>query len=98
MHWHCAGAGCVCRGRHIVEMTAITMIATHANASQNVASEIAMTLPYARTVPDQASVSLSHSATGSVILARAAAGAKSWSPPSMVTIRLGTRAWESTAA
>lgn len=59
-------------------MTAITMIATHANASQNVPSEIAMTLPYARTVPaDQVRVSRIHSATVSVILARAAAGAKS---------------------
>ena len=47
-HWHRAGAGCVWRGRHIVEMTAITMIATHANASQNVASEIAMAFPYMR--------------------------------------------------
>jgi hypothetical protein len=98
-HWHCAGAGCVWRGRHMVEMTAITMIATHASASQNAASEgIPMPMPLARSMPSQARASRIQSATVSAILARAPAGAKSWSAPSIVTILLGTRACESTAA
>lgn len=45
-----------------------------------------------------AKLSLTHSATAAAIFARAAAGAKSWSPPSMTTSRCVTRAWESTAA
>jgi hypothetical protein len=99
-HWHCAGAGCVCRGRQKVEMTAITMIATHANVSQNAASEgKGMPFHLRRACQlGQASVSPIHSATVSIIFARGPAGAKSWSAPSMVTILFGTRAWESTAA
>src|SRR2546422_10952651 len=45
-----------------------------------------------------AKLSRTHSAAAAVIFDRAAAGAKSWSPPSMTTRRCVTRAWESTAA
>src|SRR5437867_1597471 len=45
-----------------------------------------------------AKLSRTHSATAAAIFARAAAGAKSWSPPSMTTRRCVTRAWERTAA
>jgi hypothetical protein len=93
----------VWRGRHTVEITAIITIAIHARASQKAASEgIDTVLVHARSVPGprgvQASVWRNHSATVSVIFARGPAGAKSWSPPSIVTIRFGTRACESTAA
>src|SRR5437867_2628393 len=83
------------------------MIPVHASASQNAASErIPTVLPHARSVPPdasslrarsaspQASVSRIQLATVLAISARGPAGAKSWSPPSIVTIRFGTRVGE----
>ena len=43
-------------------------------------------------------LSRTHSVTVCAIFARGPAGAKSWSPPSIVTILCVTRACESTAA
>lgn len=98
MHPHRAGVGCVCRGCHWVITIAMTMIADHANASQNAGSE-GMSIDHAQSVPvAQMKLWRSQSATAAVIFARGPAGAKSWSPPSIVTIVFVTRAWDSTAA
>src|SRR6266545_605522 len=45
-----------------------------------------------------ATLSRHHSATRSAIIRRAAPGAKSWSPPSMIAVRCVTRACDSTSA
>ena len=51
--------------------------------------------PYPKARPND---SATQADTASVIRARAAAGSKSWSAPSIVTVRWVTRACESTAA